>query len=285
MSYPYAAAMAVEHPHGHTHAAQHQATSTRSVGDRRAACCAIPHGTPQLQLVPLVQLPLSLSLIYHAVSPKCYPDPCPSSSPLCYNITPCSFHRRSPPPPLPLPLPLPRESLIGITHNHTTKMTAVASPQPDRLPHRAEYENPLDFVNAQYRQPSLQHPRQAQSSTQLRQELPPARGQERSRAEPNISRTASKSSVNSKSTRGLNGQRTPSSGESDQNQDAAASARPNTQLVRAITDYGPRRHSSVSKHDATEENWELRHGWEDQYNSTEYLGLLSSVRLPGAAHG
>ena len=164
-------------------------------------------------------------------------------------------------------------------------MTAVASPQPDRLPHRAEYDSPLDFVNAQYRQPPVQHSRQAPSSTQLRQELLPAQGQERSRAEANVSRTASKSSVNSKSSRGQNGQRTPSSGDSDQGQDAAPSARPNTQLVRATTDYGPRRQSSVNKHDATDENWELRHGWEDQYNSTEYLGLLSSVRFPDFALG
>lgn len=157
-------------------------------------------------------------------------------------------------------------------------MTAVASPQPERFSQRPDYDHPLEFVNAQYRQPPVQHPRQAQSSTSVRQELPPGRGQERRRAEPSVSRNNSKSSVNSKSSRGQNGQRTPSSGESDQSQDAA-SVRPNTQLVRATTDYGPRQHSSVIKHDAFEENWELRHGWEDQYNSTEYLGLLSSVRF------
>ena len=27
-----------------------------------------------------------------------------------------------------------------------------------------------------------------------------------------------------------------------------------------------------------EENWELRHGWEEQYNSEEYLNILNSVR-------
>lgn len=177
-----------------------------------------------------------------------------------------------------LPRP-PVVNLIGLAINPTAKMTAVASPQPDRLSQRAEYDSPLDFVHAQYRHPPLQHhPRQAQSSTQLRQELPPARGQERFRAEPNVSRTNSKSSVNSKSSRGQNGQRTPSSGDSDHGGQDVPSARPNTQLVRANTDYGPRRQPSVNKHDAADENWELRHGWEDQYNSTEYLGLLSSVR-------
>ena len=27
----------------------------------------------------------------------------------------------------------------------------------------------------------------------------------------------------------------------------------------------------------TQDNWQMRHGWEDQYNSEEYLSLLSSV--------
>lgn len=55
--------------------------------------------------------------------------------------------------------------------------------------------------------------------------------------------------------------------------------RPRELLTRANTDYGPRRQLSVPKHDVVEENWELRHGWEDQYNSSEYLKLLSSVSV------
>lgn len=155
-------------------------------------------------------------------------------------------------------------------------MTAVASPQPDRLPPRAEHDNLLDYVNAQYRQPPIQHPRQAQTTPSSHQDPPQGRGQERARAEASVSRANSKSSAISKSSRGQSGQRTPSTGDSDQSQDAST-VRPNTQLARANTDNGPRRQSSVTKHDAAEENWELRHGWEDQYNSTEYLGLLSSV--------
>lgn len=157
-------------------------------------------------------------------------------------------------------------------------MTAVASPQPERLAQRPERENLTNYVSAQFRQPLVQHPRQAQSSgTSLRQEPPPPRqGQERQRADLSGRRTNSRNSLSSKSSRGKNAQRTPSSGQSDEGHDAA-SARPNVQLVRANTDYGPRRHSSVIKQDVPEENWELRHGWEDQYNSTEYLGLLSSV--------
>ena len=157
-------------------------------------------------------------------------------------------------------------------------MTAVASPQPEILSQRPEGEHLSNYVNAQFRQPLVQqHPRQAQSSsTSLRQEPPPRRGQERQRADLSGRRTNSRNSGSSNLSRGTNAQRTPSSGQSDEFDDAA-SPRPNVQLTRANTDYGPRRHPSVVKHDVLEENWELRHGWEDQYNSTEYLGLLSSV--------
>ncbi len=59
----------------------------------------------------------------------------------------------------------------------------------------------------------------------------------------------------------------------------ALAQRPNRQLLRANTDYGPRRQSPSTTSGIAEEIWELRHGWEDQYNSSEYLGLLSSVRI------
>lgn len=163
-------------------------------------------------------------------------------------------------------------------------MTAVASPQPGRFAQGPEHRNLLDYVNAPpFRQPppvvQLPGP-QVHSSAPLRQELPSARGQERQPAELSVSRTNSKNSANSTPSRGRargqGGQRTPSSGHSDEGHDAV-SVHPNVHLVRASTDYGPRRQSSVIKHEVLEENWELRHGWEDQYNSTEYLGLLSSV--------
>ena len=57
--------------------------------------------------------------------------------------------------------------------------------------------------------------------------------------------------------------------------------RPTGQLLRAITDIGPRPQSPLSRRDVTEENWELRHGWEDEYNSSEYLRLLTSVSMRG----
>ncbi|MCJ1349391.1 hypothetical protein MMC31_007631 [Peltigera leucophlebia] len=54
-------------------------------------------------------------------------------------------------------------------------------------------------------------------------------------------------------------------------------ARPQTKLMRSNTDVGPRVRTSPSKSELLEANWELRHGWEDQYNSSEYLRHLSST--------
>ena len=49
------------------------------------------------------------------------------------------------------------------------------------------------------------------------------------------------------------------------------------QLARAKSDY-EREVSTDGPEDEQEFNWEMRHGWEDQYRSEEYLHLLSSVR-------
>ena len=51
-------------------------------------------------------------------------------------------------------------------------------------------------------------------------------------------------------------------------------------LARAKTEQDLKRNISAEVEDnGAEQNWELRHGWEDQYNSEEYLHLLSSVCL------
>ena len=52
--------------------------------------------------------------------------------------------------------------------------------------------------------------------------------------------------------------------------------RPRAQISRTQTDFGPS-HQVRTEPGAGEDNGELRHGWEDQYNSSEFLGLLSSV--------
>ena len=63
---------------------------------------------------------------------------------------------------------------------------------------------------------------------------------------------------------------------------ASTAQRP--QLLRAASDLGPRSSSPAPRvHEPKEdENWELRHGWEEQYNSEEYLNILNSVCLTKA---
>ena len=53
--------------------------------------------------------------------------------------------------------------------------------------------------------------------------------------------------------------------------------RPRAQLSRTQTDFGPNHQARPARSGSAEEVGELRHGWEDQYNSSEFLGLLSSV--------
>lgn len=48
------------------------------------------------------------------------------------------------------------------------------------------------------------------------------------------------------------------------------------QISRTSTDLGP---GAAKRAHPAEETGELRHGWEDQYNSSEFLGLLSSVSI------
>ena len=48
-------------------------------------------------------------------------------------------------------------------------------------------------------------------------------------------------------------------------------------LTRAKSDYGPRRAVQRGPQKGDDESWKMRHGWEDEYSSTEYLSLLNSV--------
>jgi len=48
-------------------------------------------------------------------------------------------------------------------------------------------------------------------------------------------------------------------------------------LTRARSDYGPRRAAERGPKNGDDESWKMRHGWEDEYSSTEYLSLLNSV--------
>lgn len=59
-------------------------------------------------------------------------------------------------------------------------------------------------------------------------------------------------------------------------------SRPRPQLARATTDIGPSRMPSNDGESSlgttgNQDNWELRHGWDEEYNSEEYLTILHSV--------
>ena len=54
-------------------------------------------------------------------------------------------------------------------------------------------------------------------------------------------------------------------------------------LLRSNTDIVTRRPSLTERPDPTEE-WEMRHGYDEQYNSTQYLEQLSSVSIREYRH-
>ena len=58
----------------------------------------------------------------------------------------------------------------------------------------------------------------------------------------------------------------------------SVSGRPNS-LQRARSDYGPRHRGERNAAVVEEDLWRMRHGWEDEYTSNEYLALLNSVSL------
>lgn len=157
-------------------------------------------------------------------------------------------------------------------------MTAIASLQPADLSERPKKENFSDYVSTQLHQPFAQPPRHAVSSVTLRQDsVAQDHSRGRRRTDRNVANTGSL--IQSRSDIQQGGQDTTATGQSIKGRDTAL-AKSKPQLLRANTDHGPRRQSPLLTHDVAEENWELRHGWEDQYNSSEYLGLLSSVSIP-----
>lgn len=48
-------------------------------------------------------------------------------------------------------------------------------------------------------------------------------------------------------------------------------------VQRARSDYGPRHWGERNAVVVEEDLWRMRHGWEDEYTSNEYLALLNSV--------
>lgn len=156
-------------------------------------------------------------------------------------------------------------------------MTAIASPQLGLLQQPSNRENPSQRVNPQhFQQHSSEPSRQLGSVKSLSSHSSShVNGNVRIHTSISADRSEARSPTESDShVVHTAGQPPHTPGE---NQEMLA-GRPRGQLVRANTDYGPRRQSQSQEAQVAEENWELRHGWEDQYNSSEYLGLLSSVR-------
>jgi regulator-associated protein of mTOR len=60
------------------------------------------------------------------------------------------------------------------------------------------------------------------------------------------------------------------------NDRASDSARPST-LKRARSDYGPRLGFDIAAAGEEEEDFAMRHGWQEEYTSSEYLKVLHSV--------
>jgi hypothetical protein len=56
----------------------------------------------------------------------------------------------------------------------------------------------------------------------------------------------------------------------------STSGRPQS-LLRARSEFGPRHRGERNAAVVEEDLWRMRHGWEDEYTSNEYLALLNSV--------
>lgn len=65
---------------------------------------------------------------------------------------------------------------------------------------------------------------------------------------------------------------------------ASDSGRPTAALKRAKSDYGPRMELDKSVFGDDEEDIAMRHGWQEEYTSSEYLKVLHSVSDPADAY-
>lgn len=149
-------------------------------------------------------------------------------------------------------------------------MIAITSP-PSNLPHQSSnhHENLHRYVSAQIRQLSPERSSRA-SMARTAQRQGNAQGVENQRP---IRRVATE----------VPGRPMPNGVSAAEHDDIGTtvnggdqSAKPGA-LVRFSTDLGPRRRSVPDRPDSAEDNWVLRHGWDEQYNSAEYLSQLTAV--------
>lgn len=157
-------------------------------------------------------------------------------------------------------------------------MTAVASSQLPTYRQTSNPENISEYVNAHLGQPLAQLSRDPVNTARHYSFLNQENGGGRRPNEPSRGRPNSTNLALPRPDRGQPDLLAQANNLDPSDSRDTLVPRPE-QLVRAITVQGPRPPSPLSKRDITEENWELRHGWEDQYNSSEYLGLLTSVSI------
>ena len=147
-------------------------------------------------------------------------------------------------------------------------MTTILPPQTVSSLPGLNHENAPQNINGHARHDSLEGPsRSAHSESSGELLTMPHDNPNRSFPTPRRSRTSVEQ----------NGTSTPNSGGAVAS--VGASARPRALIQRANTDNNVGRRQTTASSESVEENWEMRHGWEDQYTSSEYLGLLSSVSL------
>ena len=158
-------------------------------------------------------------------------------------------------------------------------MTAVLSSQLGTIQQPSNHENLSDYVHPHLRQPLPQPSTHSASSTALHQGvIAHENGRRRRPNERSVTLADPRQLAKPRPDLAQLDRPVQTPTELPVRQDSHG-ARPKGQLLRASTDIGSQRESLTPKSDITEENWELRHGWEDQYNSSEYLGLLSSVSI------
>ncbi|KAL8838292.1 MAG: hypothetical protein Q9170_002189 [Blastenia crenularia] len=149
-------------------------------------------------------------------------------------------------------------------------MIAVTSP-PTALPHHPSnhHGNLHQYLSAQIRQLSPERSSKASMGrTSVRQDHAQA-------VEPNqkpIRRVATELPRRSIPNGGLAAEHDEIGATTDGD---AREARPGA-LARSNTDVGPRRTPSTNTSEPSEDNWELRHGYEEQYSSDKYLDALKS---------
>ena len=147
-------------------------------------------------------------------------------------------------------------------------MTAVASPPSAMLQQPSNHENLRQFVSDQIRQlsPERSGRQSGRSAVRRRGNSQPVEPTQKPFREAAVEAAAVAAKLQRSKVKEQNGAPKEKSGQSDQD------GKPNA-LARSKTDLDTKR----TEDQPTEENWEVRHGYQEQYDSSEFLGALSAV--------